>query len=133
MDGYLDTTITVAGVDGRQFVCRLVRAGERYGRDRVFELAASEEPIVQFFDRNNRFENGDYDERTYGQFTGGSYHARSLLDHESGRALALDLGIPVWTVAAGQMLRVHRLIADPPARAKREPVRKPTPFATGNI
>jgi hypothetical protein len=83
---------------------RLVLKGERYGRDGVM-LNEQTMPMVEFYDT-------EQDKAKFGPL--GQFVARYYLDtlleirqKHPGYALALDLGIPRWTVSATHMALVE--------------------------
>lgn len=128
MGDFLDTTISVLGIDGRSFTVRLIRAGERWGRQRAV-LHQRPDPLVCFHDSSIRFAD-DADEARYGQFTGGGYNASTLLAHDPDARLCLHGGSSaIWTVKAGEMRKVQALLRDPPPLRRRRRSTRPSPLA----
>ena len=89
-----DTKI-VNGIDGREFLIRVVRQGDRYGLDDCL-IHEDARPMIEVYDHSADKES--FGER--GQFTGGRYYASTLAEHEPGHPLCLDMGIPAWTLTA---------------------------------
>ena len=84
-----------------KFNVRIVFRGEGYGLNDVI-IHDSETPLVEFYDnRHAKF-------KPRGQFVS-RYYASTLLERKNG-ALALDLGIPEWTVSAEEMTAVRKYI-----------------------
>jgi hypothetical protein len=83
---------------------RIVFKGERYGRDGGPLLHEQDEPLVEFYD-------AEQDSTKFGplgQFVN-RYNITTLLSRKHpGMPLALDLGIPRWTVSAEHMALVER-------------------------
>lgn len=82
--------------NGSEFAVVLVRKGERYGR--TGSLVARRD-IVEFYDRKFA---GDPRFDVHGQKCG-EYFAETLLKRSPGVALAIDLGIPAWTIDGAAM------------------------------
>lgn len=84
---------------------RIVFKGEHYGLDGG-QLHERDEPLVEFYDTEQ-----DKDKfGPWGQFVA-RYYLDTLLETRQkhpGYALALDLGIPRWTVSATHMALVER-------------------------
>jgi hypothetical protein len=81
-----------------KFNVRIVRNGDRYGRNMCLEHAGLE-PLVEFYDAR-------YPHTAYGQFVS-RYYMSTLLEADwRGKALSLDGGIPEWTVSADDMTKV---------------------------
>jgi hypothetical protein len=101
---------------GRPFRVRLVREGERYGRDDGIVHDAGD-PLVEFYDASQ--DPAKFGER--GQFVT-RYYASTLL-HDDGNAvvpdwrrhchagLALDEGVAGWRVDGVVMTQVYRWLA----------------------
>ena len=84
-----------------KFNVRMVFKGEGYGLNNVI-IHDRETPLVEFYDnRYTRF-------NPYGQFVS-RYYVSTLLERKNG-ALALDLGVPEWTVTADEMTAVRKYI-----------------------
>jgi hypothetical protein len=76
-----------------RFNVRIVRTGDAYGLDD--RLINNDEPMVEFYDRRHMH-------TPRGQFVS-RYYIRTLLERPDGLALALDGGVPAWTVIADDM------------------------------
>lgn len=83
-----------------KFTVRLVRNGDKYGRD--FCLTHDRyEPLVEFYDTH-------YMHTEFGQFVN-RYYASTLLERDTG-GLCLDGGVPAWAVSAEDMATVRAWI-----------------------
>lgn len=58
-----------------------------------------ERPTVKFYDRT-------YDFTEHGQFTGASYYAETLLEHDHPHGLILSGGEPAWNLSGADMAAV---------------------------
>lgn len=94
------TEHTITNDAGRKFLVRIVRQGDRYGRNDVL-VHTKAMPLIEFYDR------------TYpkfgprGQFVS-SYYAHTLFEMKdaarAGRGLALNAGVPEWTIDGRALL-----------------------------
>ena len=76
-----------------RFNVRIVRTGDAYGLDdRLINDGA---PLVEFYDNRHMH-------TPRGQFVS-RYYIDTLLDRPDGLGLALDGGVPAWTVNADDM------------------------------
>jgi hypothetical protein len=85
------TMTSVTTVSGVPFTLRLVRKGDRYGRD--FCLTHDQdEPLIEFYD-------GRYPHSEYGQLVS-RYNVSTLLGDNklAGCGLCLDGGVPNWVL-----------------------------------
>jgi hypothetical protein len=82
----------VRNSSGREFYVRVVFEGERYGLNDCLTHDKAD-PLIEFYDRAHV--GGDFGPR--GQFVS-RYYASTLAEHEPGVGLALNGGIPVWSV-----------------------------------
>lgn len=80
---------------------RLVRQGGRYGRQDCL-THRDDEPLVEFYDA--RQDATKFGPR--GQFVS-RYNATTILCFAAGRGLALDFGVPAWTVTPEEMAQVQ--------------------------
>lgn len=85
-------TTTIVNADGRAFLVRLVREGERFGREDCL-THEGEDPLVEFYDVSNTSRFGPR-----GQFV--SRYYLSTLTENYGNPLGLDLdgGVPAWSL-----------------------------------
>jgi hypothetical protein len=92
------------GTDGRVFALRVVNQGDAYGRNgcMTHDEAA---PMVEFYDTTYAGECPDIFTGHLGQFVS-RYYVSTLMDTDPTRALALDGGIPEWTVTADSLAQV---------------------------
>lgn len=104
----------VKGVDGREFVVRVVWKGDRYGQDGC--LTNHDKPIVEFYDAT-------YEETAafgpLGQFVG-SYYIETLLDRASGVPLNLWTSVPEWTIPASEVSRAMEWVVEEAERRAEE-------------
>ena len=105
-----DTVCRIQGVAG-PLVVRLVRPGERYGRDRCLVRGEEkdshwpEESLVEFYDDRHHGDGFD----PLGQFCS-RYYAQTLWedeDHLCSVGLNLDGRVDDWSVPADQMKLVY--------------------------
>ncbi len=75
---------------GSEFSVRVIKKGERHGLNNCL-TRRKDDPLVEFYDRTRSQVNG------LGQFVA-SYSASTLLKHEVGVGLNLEIGIPLWYV-----------------------------------
>lgn len=88
--------ITVKNDDDRVFVVRIVREGDRYGLNDCL-THDDPRPMIEFYDAT--YIGDKFGPR--GQFTGGRYFVETLDErYDSAVDLALDGGIPVWSLTA---------------------------------
>lgn len=87
---------------GRSFGVRLVRTGDRYGRDDC--LTHDGETMVEFYDLSYPDKFGER-----GQFVS-RYNLSDLAGRAYAYGLDLDGGVDVWTVDVDAMMQVDRLI-----------------------
>ena len=87
-------TMTVTADNGVTFLVRIVREGERYGRN---DCLTHDEPmpLVEFYDTR-------YPHTERGQFVS-RYYADTIAAIPSGRGLDLDGGVPDWTIDGESM------------------------------
>jgi hypothetical protein len=86
--------MTVEASNGVTFLVRVVRDGDRYGRNAC--LTHDEPmPLVEFYDTR-------YPETSRGQFVS-RYYADTVAGIPSGRGLDLDGGVPDWTIDGESM------------------------------
>lgn len=79
--------------NGREFTARIVRKGDRYGRD--FCLTHDDdEPMVEFYDAT--YADDERFDRGLGQFVS-RYQADTFMNH-GATGCRLDCGIDVWTI-----------------------------------
>ncbi len=92
------------GLDGRVFAVRVVNQGDAYGRNGclVHDGAA---PMVEFYDTTYAGDDPDTFSGDLGQFVS-RYYFSTLMDTDPTRDLALDSGIPAWTVTADSLAQV---------------------------
>lgn len=91
---------------GRRFTVRLIEAGEHYGPKG--NVLNDGQRLVEFFDADDRcWEAHPEEDRPVtwplGNFTGGRYFLADLLDREASHDLALQGGVPEWTVTADSL------------------------------
>ncbi len=79
-----------------RFNVRVVQHGDSYGLNDA--LVHEGEPMVEFYDRR-------YMHTPRGQFVT-RYFAHTLLERPTNQGLALDMGVPAWTVNADEMRQV---------------------------
>lgn len=96
--------------NGRRFGVRVVPVGGTYGRgavnDRVSPLTGKPfGPMVVFHDLTHV--GGDFG--PHGQ-QAGSYYLSTLRERPADRGLALDCGVPEWSIDSAAMLMVHRYL-----------------------
>ena len=91
--------------DGRRFNVRLVRIGERYGRDLCLthesKFNFGDDPLVEFYDA--RYPHcGEI-----GQFVSRYYRSTLMEKPAPARGLCLDGGVPEWSIdgVAFEMVR----------------------------
>lgn len=89
------------GIDGRVFALRVVNQGDAYGRNGCLthDKAA---PMVEFYDTTYAGDDPDTFSGHLGQFVS-RYYFSTLMDTDPTRNLALDGGIPAWTVTADSL------------------------------
>lgn len=89
---------TAIGPKGRPFNVRLVRQGERYGRDGVL-IHDEHDPLVEFYDATYAGECPDAFSGHLGQMVS-RYYVSTLLETNwrEMRCLDLDGGVPEWRV-----------------------------------
>lgn len=91
-----------------KFNVRIVRAGDRYGRDFCLTHDKEDEPLVEFYDTR-------YPHTEYGQFVS-RYYVSTILGTDrygSGEGgLMLDGGVPSWTVSAQDMDTVRAYLRE---------------------
>lgn len=104
-------TTTVTNDQGVTFHARLIRTGERYGL--ADKLTNDRGPMVEFFD-------AEQDSAKFGLL--GQFVSRYYVDTfnetaEDGRGIALDGGVPRWTITAANVAEVAAWLAslDTPA------------------
>lgn len=88
--------------EGRTFLVRAVRKGERYGLDDCLTHDEAD-PLIEFYDLSA--DPKKFGER--GQFV--SRYYASTLAKRDGLGLCLDGGIPEWSIDAEAMKPVHEL------------------------
>jgi hypothetical protein len=91
-----------------KFNVRIVRKGDRYGRNNVLTHDKEDQPLVEFYD--NR-----YPHTEYGQFVSRYYVSTILGTDRWGRGeggLMLDGGVPSWTVSALDMDTVRAYLKE---------------------
>jgi hypothetical protein len=76
-----------------RFNVRIVRTGDAYGLGDC--LINNDKPMIEFYDRAHMH-------TPRGQFVS-RYYISTLLDRPDGLGLALDAGVPAWTVNADDM------------------------------
>lgn len=92
---------------GRPFTVRIVRKGDRYGRDDCL-THQDDRPMVEFYDATHA-NNGKFDSR--GQFVARYFISTLLESPHRGSGLDLCGYEPVWTIDAGTMEVVYDFIA----------------------
>lgn len=98
-------TTTVMNDQGVTFHARLIRTGDRYGL--VDKLTNDGAAMVEFFD-------AEADPAKFGPL--GQFVSRYYVDTfnetaEDGRGIALDLGVPRWTISAANVAEVAAWLA----------------------
>lgn len=91
-----------------KFNVRIVRKGDRYGRDFCLTHDKEDEPLVEFYDTR-------YPHTEYGQFVSRYYVSTLLSDKGNGpknTGLCLDGGVPSWTVSAKDMDTVRAYLRE---------------------
>ena len=83
---------------------RVVQTGDRYGRNDC--LTNDQAPMVEFYD--SRYNQSDWMGR--GQFVS-RYYVDTIMDGTYANGLALDGGIPEWTVSADEMNQVQQFLS----------------------
>ena len=73
-----------------------VNISDRFAID-IVKRDHDREPVIRFIDRK------------YNQITTGSYYISTVLEHEKGTGLALDLDEPEWTVDAESILKTMEI------------------------
>lgn len=79
---------------GRHFNVRILKQGDRYGRDDCLTVETADKILVEFFDAT-------YEGTTHGplgQFTCGRYYADTILEGPRLQGLCLHGGEPVWEI-----------------------------------
>lgn len=97
-----DTT-TVGSANGVTFTVRIVRPGDRYGRDDCL-VHEGDEPLVEFYDASQ-------DPAVFGprgQFV--SRYAISAITSHGPNALDLNVEVPLWKLSAEAMAAVQRFL-----------------------
>lgn len=89
------------GVDGRVFALRVVNQGDAYGRNGCLTHIDAA-PMVEFYDTTTAGEDPDTFTGHLGQFVS-RYDLDTLMSTDPSRGLALDSGIPAWTVTADSL------------------------------
>lgn len=88
-------------LDGRVFALRVVNQGDAYGRNGCLTHNEAA-PMVEFYDTTYAGEDPDTFSGDLGQFVS-RYYFSTLMDTDPTRDLALDSGIPAWTVTADSL------------------------------
>jgi len=91
-----------------KFNVRIVRAGDRYGRDFCLTHDKEDQPLVEFYD--NRHPHTEF-----GQFVSRYYVSTILGTDRYGRGeggLMLDGGVPSWTVSEEDMKTVRNYLKE---------------------
>jgi hypothetical protein len=84
--------LRITNHQGRHFNVRILKVGDRYGRDDCL-VHDEHEPSVEFFDAT--YENTDHG--PLGQFTCGRYYVSTLLERNNG-GLCLYGAVPEWSI-----------------------------------
>lgn len=92
------------GTDGRVFALRVVNQGDAYGRNGCLTHTEAA-PMVEFYDTTYAGEDPDTFTGHLGQFVS-RYDLDTLMSTDPSRGLALDSGIPAWTVTADSLAQV---------------------------
>ena len=87
-----------------KFNVRIVRKGDRYGRDDMF-AHDQDAPLVEFYDDRYHSQQGDR-----GQFVS-RYYVYSLLEY-TGQGLNLYVGEPAWYLLPPDMDRVREYLRE---------------------
>lgn len=90
-------------LNGRPWFVQVVKQGDSYGLDDCL-MHEEEAPSVEFWD-------GQQDPEKFGpigQFTGGRYYMKTILEHEEGYGLNLNGGVPVWSIDGPTMTAIKR-------------------------
>lgn len=95
---------TVRNAEGRQFAVRIVRTGDAYGRNNVL-THDKDKPLVEFYDLSYPDKFGPD-----GQFVS-RYYADDLLAGPH-RGLAMDFGIPAWSLDADSFGKVRNWVKE---------------------
>lgn len=93
----------VGGTDDRVFAVRIVRRGDTYGRNGCL-THRKDRPMVEFYDTTYAGSWPDEFSRDLGQFVS-RYYWDTLKDHPTDKGLALDNGIPQWSIPAESLDR----------------------------
>ena len=90
--------------NGRPFGLRILRAGDKYGRNRTLTHEDHDRMSVEFYDLTYRNQKGFGEE---GQFVS-RYYVETLLENPNDNAaLQLDGGVPEWTIGAEEMVAIR--------------------------
>jgi len=87
-----------------KFNVRIVRRGDRYGRDDMF-AHDEDQPLVEFYDDRYHSQQGDR-----GQFVS-RYYVATLLEY-AGQGLNLYVGEPAWYLHPVDMDRVREYLQE---------------------
>jgi hypothetical protein len=98
-----DTLLTVVSDEGTPWLVRIVREGDRYGRNDCLTHDGML-PLVEFYDlRHMHTDRGQFVSR---------YFVDTLQGHPVGRGLSLDGGVPSWTIDGGTFSRVMTWVGE---------------------
>ena len=98
----IPATIKITNKRNIPFNVRLVRQGERYGKDNGL-IYADTEPAVEFFDARYDFA-VDTDGKVLGQFVS-RYFVSTIYSSKYG--VALDGGVPAWVIEEDALAAVQ--------------------------
>lgn len=95
--------MVVRNTNGREFLVRVVRKGDRYGLDDCL-THDKPEPLIEFYDL--KYAGTKFGER--GQFVS-RYYASTIAKHVPGVGLDLHMGVDGWKVDGPAMVAVINL------------------------
>ena len=104
------TTTSVQVLNGKRFTVRIVREGDRYGRDDCL-THDEDEAMVEFYDATYA-DNGRFG--PHGQFVS-RYYVGTLMESRpqlEARGLGLCGYEPAWDIDAGTMETVYQFISE---------------------
>ncbi len=99
-------------VNGSEFLMRLIRVGDAYGRDNCL-VNDSGADKVEFFDRDYDFDK-DVNGAVLGQFTGGRYYVKTFLSDSTlgrGAGFSFDNGVAKWSLDESAYQEAREVLA----------------------
>lgn len=109
----MTATIKIKNTDtGITFTARIVKEGDRYGRDMCLTHEEGKEPLIEFYDSRYPFDRAPEGE-VLGQFVSRYYVStlrNSLARNGDVTGLCLDGGVRDWTLNRPAMMVVHGYI-----------------------